>query len=179
MPSITMKGCFKRKGILAKLNGLNLYYPEFMLLCLAVVSLLLTSLHYFLFIRSDVVYPEQAYIALEERAISNSNQIHEMMLNPEIFGDLDYEIVITKDSIQTTYFMELVEKNKVLNTASVKVTQDVSTLEILEIDRTESEKEYFNTVFVMQVLLPSMGVFIFLFFTNCIVDGLYKVLRKY
>lgn len=178
MPHITMKECLKRKGFLAKLNGVNLYYPEFVLLCLAVISLLVTSLHYLLFIRNDVIYPEQEYIALEEYAINNSNKIYEMIFNPELFGDLDYEIVITKDSIQTTYSMELKEENEVLNTASVKVTQDISTLEIMEMDRVESEKEYFNTVLVMQVLLPSMFVFIILFFTNSIVDGLYRVLRK-
>ena len=121
-----------------------------------VVSFLLSTIYYNLEIKDEIIYPNQEFEYLESVAYDNSNKIYDIIQNPESINGLEYEINITKDIIRTKYTIPVSVESIFVESVSVTVKQEPSSLEIISISREIDEKGYYNLMFVDYVVLFSV-----------------------
>lgn len=156
MPKPTFKECLKKKGFLSKIDWLFRYYNSELFLIILVVSFLLSTIYYNLEIKDEIIYPNQEFEYLERVAEDNSNKIYDIIQNPESINGLEYEINITKDIIRTKYTIPVSVESIFVESASVTVKQEPSSLEIISISREIDEKGFYKLMFVDYVIVVSL-----------------------
>lgn len=156
MPKPTFKECLKKKGFLSKIDLLFRYYTSELFLLILVIIFSLTTIYYNVAIKDKIIYPNREFEYLESVAYDNSNKIYEIIQNPEIINDYEYEINITQDIIKTKYTIPVSVGSILVESVSVTVKQEPSSLEIISINREIGEKGFYNLMFIDYVVLFSM-----------------------
>lgn len=177
MPKPTFKECLKKEGVLTKIDWLFRYYMSELFLIILIVSFLLSTIYYNLVIKDKIIYPNQEFEYLEGVAYNNSNKIYDIIQNPEIINNYEYEISIKKDIIKTKYTVPVAVGCSLVESVSVTVQQEPSSLEIISINREISEKGFYNLMFSNYVVLFSLLISIGIAFVFMVICFFIEVIR--
>lgn len=177
MPKPTFKQCLKKKGFLSKLDLLFRYYTGELFLIILAISFLLSTLSYNLVMKDKFIYPNQEFEYLERFVEEHSNKIYEIIQNPDMLKDFEYEISFTKDIIKTKYTIPVSVGCSLIESVYIIVEQDPVSLEIISMNREIGEKGFYNLMFVDYVVLSSLIITIVIAFVILVVCFIMEIIN--